>query len=794
MHLLLRISLAFALATAALFSTGRGVAPLKAAGTPAGGLLVSVGYAEDKETNNPNPAAFPTPWQGSPDTIFLGGPVVGQTQCGTLPSCFDAGAIRLDNPTASDVSVSDVSVDIHSSIAGGKVFDLWGSFTVPAGKTVILTENPPGDTATSDDFDTSGYPGNQCTPITVAPTVTITVGGARTTLSDSGHVLDTGGIDQGFCGTGSDKNESLAWRPIGQPGGSTATLSLAPGTASEPTGGSVTATATLFDASGAGLAGVAVAFAVIRGPNAGRTGSGLTDATGRATFAYVDTAAGTDIVAASVTTVGTFQTQSVVSWGSGTTPAWTGEDIGAPPIAGSDSLSGGVWTISGSGRDIGGTSDQFHFVSQPLAGDGSVAARVATQTNANSRARAGVMIRQSDDPASPFYAAVVTPGAGIWVLERPTFGAQVTTLVTTAGTVPAYLRADRSGSAVTSATSSDGVTWTALPGSASTLAVGGAVLAGLAVTSHTSTKLSTATFDSVDLGGSSPPPPPNDFSIAASPATVSVRAGSTGTTSVSTALVSGSAESVALSATGLPAGVSAGFAPGSVSAGGASSLTLTVAGSVAPGTYPITLTGTAPSATHSTPLSLTVTPASTLPGPWLDTDVGAPAPAGSASFSGGVFSVSGSGADIFGTSDQFNYVYQPASGNGTLIARVSSQSNTGSTNSKAGIIWKASTATGSPYILIETGPSGAVKVQYNFSGSVTGATYSFPNLWMKLVRSGSNFSAYLSPDGATWTAVLLNKSLPTIPTAATVGLFECSHKPGVLGTATFDNVSFTPGP
>jgi hypothetical protein len=110
------------------------------------------------------------------------------------------------------------------------------------------------------------------------------------------------------------------------------------------------------------------------------------------------------------------------------------------------------------------------------------------------------------------------------------------------------------------------------------------------------------------------------------------------------------------------------------------------------------------------------------------------------------------------------------------------------------VIWKASTTAGSPYILIAVSYTGLVKVQYNFSGSVTTSTYTFPNAWMKLVRSGSLFSAYLSPDGVTWTSVLANQSLPTIPTAATVGLFECSHKTGVLGTATFDNVSFTPGP
>jgi hypothetical protein len=805
----LRAALVSALAVETVFAAGISIAPVRAAGTSANGLLVSVGYAEDKETNNPNPAAFPVPWQGSPNTIFIGGPVVGQTQCGTLPSCFDAGAIRLDNPTAGPISVSDVSVDIHSSMAGGKVFDLWGSFLVPAGQSVILTENPPGDTASFDDFDTSGYPGNQCSPITLSPTVTITVAGVATTLFDSSHVLDTGGIDLGFCGSGGIKNESIAWRPIGSAGAAAASLNLAPSALTVPVGGSVVETATLLDGGGNGLANVPVAFAVVSGPNTGHTGAGTTDGSGHATFNYGDSAAGTDIVTASVTTLGTFSTQALVTWGTGTNPTWTGQDIGNPPIAGSDSTAGGVWTISGSGRDIGGTADQFHFVSQPIAGDGEIDARVVTQTNSNSRARAGVMLRQSTDASAPFYAALVTPGAGIWVLLRASPGGAVTTLATIAGVAPVYLRVGRTGSSVIASTSTDGTTWTPVSGSAASFGVSGAVLAGLAVTSHTATKSSSATFDSVNVTGAVAPPL-NDFSIAATPSSLSIVAGGSGSTSVSTALVSGSAESIGLSLAGGPSGVNSGFGPASVSAGSSSSLSINVGASVAAGIYQITVTGTAPSATHSTPLALTVTAPtptptptplptptptqSTQPNSWLDTDVGAPLPAGSATFASGLFTVNGSGADIFGTSDQFNYVYQPTTGNGTIIARVTSQSITGSSNSKAGIIWKASTTSGSPYILIETGPTGAVKVQYNFTGSITTSTYTFPNLWMKLVRSGSNFSAFVSPDGVTWTSFLANKSLPTIPVAATVGIFECSHKPGTLGTATFDNVSFTPGP
>jgi len=102
-------------------------------------------------------------------------------------------------------------------------------------------------------------------------------------------------------------------------------------------------------------------------------------------------------------------------------------------------------------------------------------------------------------------------------------------------------------------------------------------------------------------------PVANDFSISANPSSLSVQQGASGASTISTALVSGSAESITLSATGMPAGTTAGFNPAGVSAGGSSTLTLTVASSTAAGTYTITVTGTATSATHSTNVSLTVT-------------------------------------------------------------------------------------------------------------------------------------------------------------------------------------------
>src|SRR5206468_11474085 len=74
---------------------------------------------------------------------------------------------------------------------------------------------------------------------------------------------------------------------------------------------------------------------------------------------------------------------------------WNCGDIGTPALAGSQSLSGGSWTIQGGGNDIWGMADQFHFVSQALAANGRVSARVVSQTNTTGWAKAGVMLRQS---------------------------------------------------------------------------------------------------------------------------------------------------------------------------------------------------------------------------------------------------------------------------------------------------------------------------------------------------------------------------------------------------------------
>jgi hypothetical protein len=98
----------------------------------------------------------------------------------------------------------------------------------------------------------------------------------------------------------------------------------------------------------------------------------------------------------------------------------------------------------------------------------------------------------------------------------------------------------------------------------------------------------------------------NDFSVAASPSSGTVTAGGSTTSTISTAVTSGAAQTVSLSASGLPTGATASFSPASVTSGGSSTLTLATSSSTPAGTYGITVTGTGTSATHSTTYTLTV--------------------------------------------------------------------------------------------------------------------------------------------------------------------------------------------
>ena len=100
-----------------------------------------------------------------------------------------------------------------------------------------------------------------------------------------------------------------------------------------------------------------------------------------------------------------------------------------------------------------------------------------------------------------------------------------------------------------------------------------------------------------------------DFTISASPTSVSIVQGAQGSSTITTTISGGFSSAITLSASGVPTGTTVSFNPNPIAApgNGASTMTISVGASTAVGTYPITVTGNGGGVQHSTTVTLTVT-------------------------------------------------------------------------------------------------------------------------------------------------------------------------------------------
>ncbi len=179
-----------------------------------------------------------------------------------------------------------------------------------------------------------------------------------------------------------------------------------------------------------------------------------------------------------------------------------------------------------------------------------------------------------------------------------------------------------------------------------------------------------------------------------------------------------------------------------------------------------------------------------LPPPWTDADIGSPALAGSGWFSGGALTTSGSGADIWNASDQFNFAYQTLTGDGSIIARVTSQGNTDPW-AKAGVMIRNTLDASSAFADLILSPGNGAAFQYRPTAGGTPTNddvggYAVPD-WVELVRSGNTLTGYVSTDGINWTQV--GSTTIAMNAQVFVGLAVTSHNAGSISTATFDDIA-----
>ena len=151
--------------------------------------------------------------------------------------------------------------------------------------------------------------------------------------------------------------------------------------------------------------------------------------------------------------------------------------------------------------------------------------------------------------------------------------------------------------------------------------------------------------------------------------------------------------------------------------------------------------------------------------------------------------MNGSGADIWGTADAFNYAYTTLHGNGTIVARVASVQDVAAWV-KAGVMIRASAAAGAAHAFVLVSAEKGVAFQRRqasggTSVSTAGSLSAAPR-WIKLTRSGNTFTAYESADGSKWTA--MGSDTITMAADVLIGLAVTSHS-STSATCTFDHVT-----
>ena len=174
---------------------------------------------------------------------------------------------------------------------------------------------------------------------------------------------------------------------------------------------------------------------------------------------------------------------------------WLNRDIGAPSLTGSATASSGGFTVTGAGADIWSTADQFHYVYQPLTGDGEIIARVDSFQGPDSWSKAGVMIRETLNASSPHVFATATVGNGWTCQWRSSAAGLSSSAAPTPGTAPGWVRLARRGSVFTGSYSLDGTNWTQIQ--SVTVSMASNVYVGLAVTSQNTGARATAAFSDV---------------------------------------------------------------------------------------------------------------------------------------------------------------------------------------------------------------------------------------------------------------------------------------------------------
>ncbi|MHC4477287.1 MAG: GEVED domain-containing protein [Planctomycetota bacterium] len=187
----------------------------------------------------------------------------------------------------------------------------------------------------------------------------------------------------------------------------------------------------------------------------------------------------------------------------------------------------------------------------------------------------------------------------------------------------------------------------------------------------------------------------------------------------------------------------------------------------------------------------------------LHRDIGDPAKAGSASYEDGVWTIEAAGEDVWGTADDFHYLYRSLVGDGMLTARVLGNDGQGVNEwAKVGVMIRETLEPDSKHAMMAATPGDGVSFQWRpetggLSESIRDGNASEVTVpvSLKVERLGDTFTGYYSliePDLDDWVPV--GSMVIPMRDEVYIGLAATSGDDQTLYTATIDEVSAVIGP
>ncbi len=177
--------------------------------------------------------------------------------------------------------------------------------------------------------------------------------------------------------------------------------------------------------------------------------------------------------------------------------------------------------------------------------------------------------------------------------------------------------------------------------------------------------------------------------------------------------------------------------------------------------------------------------------PWSGSDIGTVGATGISSQIGDTITVAGSGADVFGNNDGFQFAWQAIRGDCDIRAQVTSL--TGADQySKAGVMIRETLDADAKHMSTFLTASNGVQSIWRTNTAGTSfnvnATGIAAPVWVRVVRSGNSFTSYRSPEGTNWTPVGGAQTI-AMGTNIYAGLAVTSKKVGTLSVGFFNGVT-----